>query len=101
MRLHPLLLGRTKVPFGQLYGGLAGWEGFSALFRFTTDKAHYIWVPIHAYLLEHPREGLVLVDAGICSEQAHHTDDTIVGFCALFWTTMSTPKSQMRHCLNN
>jgi glyoxylase-like metal-dependent hydrolase (beta-lactamase superfamily II) len=41
------------------------------LFRFITDKSHYIWVPIHAYLLEHPKEGLVLVDAGICSEQAH------------------------------
>jgi hypothetical protein len=31
MKLHPLLLGRTKVPFGQFYGGLAGWEGFGAL----------------------------------------------------------------------
>jgi N-acyl homoserine lactone hydrolase len=28
-------------------------------------------VPIHAYLLEHPQQGLVLVDAGICPEQAH------------------------------
>lgn len=71
MKLHPLLLGRTKVPFGQFYGGLAGWEGFGALLRFVTDKTHFIWVPIHAYLLEHPKEGLVLVDAGICPEQAH------------------------------
>ena len=71
MKLYPLLLGRTKVPFGQFYGGLKGWEGLGALFRFVTDKKHFIWVPIHAYLLEHPREGLVLVDAGICREQAH------------------------------
>ena len=71
MKLRPLLLGRTKVPFGQFYGGLAGWEGFRAFLRFVTDKSHYIWVPIHAYLLEHPKEGLVLFDAGICSDQAH------------------------------
>jgi glyoxylase-like metal-dependent hydrolase (beta-lactamase superfamily II) len=71
MKLYPLLLGRTKVPFGQFYGGLTGWKGFGALFRFITDKRHFIWVPIHAYLLEHPKQGLVLVDAGICPEQAH------------------------------
>jgi len=71
MKLYPLLLGRTKVPYGQFYGGLSGWEGLRALFRFVTDKSHFIWVPIHAYLLEHPREGLVLFDAGICSDQAH------------------------------
>jgi glyoxylase-like metal-dependent hydrolase (beta-lactamase superfamily II) len=71
MKLHPLLLGRTKVPFGQFYGGLCGWEGLGALFHFITDKKHFIWVPIHGYLLEHPKEGLVLVDTGICQEQVH------------------------------
>jgi glyoxylase-like metal-dependent hydrolase (beta-lactamase superfamily II) len=71
MKLYPLLLGRTKVPYGQFYGGLAGWEGLRALLRFVTDKRHYIWVPIHAYLLEHPTEGLILIDAGICAAQAH------------------------------
>ena len=71
MKLYPLLLGRTKVPYGQFYGGLAGWDGLWALLRFVTDKRHFIWVPIHAYLLEHPNEGLVLFDAGICSDQAH------------------------------
>jgi glyoxylase-like metal-dependent hydrolase (beta-lactamase superfamily II) len=71
MKLYPLLLGRTKVPYGQFYGGLSGWEGLGALIRFITDKSHFIWVPVHAYLLEHPKEGLILLDAGICSEQAH------------------------------
>ena len=71
MKLYPLLLGRTKVPYGQFYGGLSGWEGLGALLRFMTDKSHFIWVPIHAYLLEHPKEGLVLLDAGICFDQAH------------------------------
>ena len=47
--------------FWTIYGGLAGWEGFGALLRFISDKSHFIWVPIHAYLLEHPTEGLVLM----------------------------------------
>lgn len=71
MKLYPLLLGRTKVPYGQFYGGLAGWQGLGALARFITDKSHFIWVPIHAYLLEHPTQGLILFDAGICADQAH------------------------------
>jgi glyoxylase-like metal-dependent hydrolase (beta-lactamase superfamily II) len=71
MKLYSLRLGRTKVPYGQFYGGLAGWEGLGALFRFVTDKRHFIWVPITAYLLEHPKEGLILIDAGICSDQAN------------------------------
>jgi glyoxylase-like metal-dependent hydrolase (beta-lactamase superfamily II) len=75
MKLYPLQLGRTKVPYGQFYGGLAGWEGLGALFRFVTDKRHFIWVPINAYLLEHPKEGLTLIDAGICNDQAHRHRD--------------------------
>ena len=71
MKLYPLLLGLTKVPYGQFYGGLSGWQGLGALLRFVTDKSHFIWVPIHAYLLEHSNEGLVLMDAGICSDQVH------------------------------
>src|SRR6516165_531090 len=71
MKLYPLLLGRTKVPFGQFYGGLAGWQGLGALLRFITDKSVFIWVPIHAYVLEHPTAGLILLDAGVCSTQAH------------------------------
>jgi hypothetical protein len=30
MKLFPLPLGRTKVPYGQFYGGLSGWEGLGA-----------------------------------------------------------------------
>jgi len=83
MKLYPLLLGRTKVPYGQFYGGLSGWEGLRALIRFATDKSHFIWVPIHAYLLEHPKEGLILIDAGICREQAHRHNQYYRGFTRL------------------
>ena len=55
MKLYPLLLGRTKVPYGQFYGGLSGWQGLGALARFITDKSHFIWVPIHG--------GSIILDA--------------------------------------
>jgi hypothetical protein len=35
---------------------------------------HFIWVPIHADLIEHPTAGPVLVDTGISPEQVAHVD---------------------------
>ena len=74
MRIYSLHIGDTKVPYGQFYGGLTGWTGMRGLWRFATDKSHYIIVPIHAYLIDHPRSGLILVDTGISWEQAHEHD---------------------------
>lgn len=71
MKVFPLHIGDTKVPYGQFYGGLDGWTGWRGIWRFFTDKSHYILVPIYAYLIEHPRAGLILVDAGINWEMAH------------------------------
>jgi glyoxylase-like metal-dependent hydrolase (beta-lactamase superfamily II) len=70
MKIHPLRIGRTKVPFDQFYGGLAG----ASFDDFVSDKDHFVWVPIHAYLLEHPVLGPVLVDTGISPEQTAHVD---------------------------
>ncbi len=71
MKVYPLHIGDTKVPYGQFYGGTEGWEGVRGIWRFFTDKSHYIIVPIYAYLIDHPRAGLILVDAGINWEMAH------------------------------
>lgn len=71
VKVYALRLGATKVPFGQFYGGLHGWRGLPAFYRFATDKRHFIIVPIHAYLVDHPQEGLILADAGINWRQAH------------------------------
>ncbi|MBX3083054.1 MAG: N-acyl homoserine lactonase family protein [Anaerolineae bacterium] len=71
IKVFPLTVGSTRVPFGQFYGGLDGWTGFGALRRFATDKAHPLLVPISAYLIEHPSAGPILVDTGINSDQAH------------------------------
>lgn len=70
MKIYPLRIGRTKVPYGQFYGGL---RGFS-LAEFAADKDHFIWVPIHAYLIDHPSVGPVLVDTGISTAQTAHVD---------------------------
>jgi N-acyl homoserine lactone hydrolase len=70
MKIYSLHLGDTKVPYGQFYGGLSGWSGPRGLWKFATDKSHYIIVPIHAYLIDHPKSGLILVDTGINGEQA-------------------------------
>lgn len=70
MKIHPLRIGRTKVPFGQFYGGLASFS----FADFAADKEHFIWVPIYAFLIEHPAAGPVLLDTGISPGQADHVD---------------------------
>lgn len=60
MKIYPLRVGRTKVPFGQFYGGLE----YYSLADFATDKSQFVWVPIHAILVDHPSGGPFLVDTG-------------------------------------
>jgi len=79
MKVHPLHVGDTKVPYGQFYGGLEGWSGLAGFGRFATDKSRYILVPIHAYLIEHPYAGALLVDTGISWAQAHRHDQYYAG----------------------
>ena len=71
MRIYALQIGATRVPYGQFYGGTEGWIGLRGMWRFLRDKRHVIQVPIHAYLIDHPQAGLLLVDAGINRDQAH------------------------------
>ena len=65
MKLYALQIGTTKVPYGQFYGGTQGWVGLRGMWRFLRDKRHFILVPIHVFLIDHPTAGLILVDAGI------------------------------------
>lgn len=74
MKVYPVRVGQTKVPYGQFYGGLQGWRGLQGFWRFATDKSRYIVVPIHAYLVDHPRAGPLLVDTGINWAQANRHD---------------------------
>ncbi|MEU6402401.1 N-acyl homoserine lactonase family protein [Streptomyces sp. NPDC046985] len=80
MKILPLRIGRTKVPYGQFYGGH---DGYSVL-DLASDKSAFIWVPIHAFLIEHPTAGPVLLDTGISPAQAEGHDayygDTIMQY---------------------
>ncbi len=71
MKVFALRIGSTRVPYGQFYGGLLGWQGLGALWKYVTDKQHFIVVPIHAYLIDHAEHGLMLIDSGINWAQAH------------------------------
>ncbi|WP_166427070.1 N-acyl homoserine lactonase family protein [Nonomuraea mesophila] len=73
VRVFPIHTGDTIVTYGQFYGGLDGWEGLNGYVRTLVDKAQ-IAVPVHAYLIDHPRHGLLLVDTGVNSEQAWDHD---------------------------
>jgi glyoxylase-like metal-dependent hydrolase (beta-lactamase superfamily II) len=71
VRIHLLQVGETKVPFGQIYGGTAGWTGIGAVLRFMREKDQMLLVPIFVVLVEHPTHGALLVDTGISWRQAH------------------------------
>ncbi|WP_029422374.1 N-acyl homoserine lactonase family protein [Alicyclobacillus macrosporangiidus] len=83
MKVYPLQTGYTKVPYGQFYGGLEGWVGLRGVWKFATDKKHFIKVPIHVYLIEHPQHGPIFVDAGIHAEQAREHDRYYRGIARL------------------
>ncbi|MFJ9153455.1 N-acyl homoserine lactonase family protein [Streptomyces sp. NPDC102270] len=82
MKVFPLRVGRTKVPYGQFYGGH---DGFSVL-DLAGDKSSFIWVPIHAYLIEHPTVGPMLLDTGIAPAQAGGHDAYYGGTVMQYFT---------------
>lgn len=73
VRVFPLHLGDTVVTFGQFHGGLDDWVGVEGYVRTLLDKTQ-LTVPVYAYLIDHPRHGVLMVDAGITWEQAHDHD---------------------------
>ncbi|MCC6328887.1 MAG: hypothetical protein IT174_10255 [Acidobacteria bacterium] len=61
IKLYPLHLGNTKVPYGRFYGGDA-WSGLRGIWRFVTAKDRYIIAPIYAFLIEHPRAAAQIME---------------------------------------
>lgn len=64
VRVHPLLTGEIRVPPGLLVRRGGPFNDAHAL-GFTTRKR--IWVPVPAFLVEHPTEGPILIDSGMSS----------------------------------
>jgi glyoxylase-like metal-dependent hydrolase (beta-lactamase superfamily II) len=68
VKVFPPHLGDSKIPYQQFYYG--PWRGWWRLPALARDPRRII-VPIFAYLVEHPRAGLLLVDAGLNWDMAH------------------------------
>ena len=64
LRIYPLQTGVTEVSYGQFFRGNEGWTGFSGIWNAGWDRQRF-WAPVLAFLIEHPDEGLILVDAGL------------------------------------
>ncbi len=96
MKVYPLHIGDSKIPYGQFYGGASGeWEGLGGIWRFISDKNHYIIVPIYAYLIDHPTAGLILVDTGINWDMAHHHNQFYKHW--LFHLTLDEDEYRLTH----
>ncbi len=96
MKVFALHIGDTKIPYGQFYGGIGDeWVGWKGVWRFLTDKSHYIMAPIYAYLIDHPQAGLLLVDTGINWEMAHSHNQYYDHW--LFHLTLDEDEYQLTH----
>ncbi len=95
MKVYPLHIGDSKIPYGQFCGGLEGWSGPGAVWRFLRDKSHFVVVPIYAYLIDHPRAGLILVDTGINCDLAHAHNQYYKGL--LFHLTLDEDEYLLTH----
>jgi glyoxylase-like metal-dependent hydrolase (beta-lactamase superfamily II) len=87
MRVYPLQTGWTRVAFGQFFGGHEGWVGLRAVWNMGADEATVFWAPVHAYLIEHPTVGPLLVDTGLSRQQtqADYYTPRKGGLTGLIW----------------
>lgn len=87
MRLFALQTGSTLVSFGQFFGGYDGWVGARAVWNMGADEATVFWAPVHAYLIDHPRHGPILVDTGLSRAQTEKGYYSVRkgGFPGLVW----------------
>lgn len=61
VKVYPLHIGDTVLTYGQFYGGLNGWEGLVG-YIYTLINKDTITVPLYAYLIDHPKHGLMMID---------------------------------------
>lgn len=61
MKIHALEIGQVQITQTWRHGR---GEGLARLFHTLFDKQFTDWLPIYAWLIEHP-EGLILIDSGI------------------------------------
>lgn len=93
VRLHPLLVGELRF-FDTYLARRPGRLGtlHSHLAALTARREHRPWVPIPAFLLEHPGAGLVLVDTGLSARAAEGLKGELDGLMARFTEARMTPE---------
>lgn len=64
VRLHPLRTGELLVP-PQLLTRMPGPFGTPKALGIGVPKAQRVWIPVPAFLLEHPAQGPVVIDTGM------------------------------------
>ena len=64
VRLHPLRTGEMLVP-PQLLERVPGPFGTPRALGVGVPKTQRVWIPVPAFLIEHPAEGPLLVDSGL------------------------------------
>lgn len=78
MKVYPLHVGDTLVPYEQFYGG-AELSGFAGGIQLINSR-QYIWVPLYAYLIVHPEVGPMLFDTAVNNEMVYNYDEYFSGF---------------------
>lgn len=64
VRLHPIRTGELLAP-PQLLERVPGPFGTPRALGIGVPKSQYLWIPVPAFLIEHPSEGPVLIDTGM------------------------------------
>ena len=64
VRLHPIRTGELLAP-PQLLERVPGPFGTARALGIGVPKSQFLWIPVQAFLLEHPTEGPLLVDTGL------------------------------------
>ena len=99
VRVHPILTGELHAPpahtdrpsgrtarlnvLGQLLGPRGGWQ----------------WLPVPAYLVEHPRAGAILIDTGLHSSCVEEVSANMGRAGRLLYQVRMTPEQALREAL--
>lgn len=68
VQLHPLLTGEILVPPGFVERPS---RRLATLREFRSPRSQWMWLPVPAFLVEHPTAGALLVDTGLHPSVAH------------------------------
>lgn len=82
MKVYPLHVGDTLVPYEQFYGG-AELSGFAGGIQLMNSQ-QYFWVPLYAYLIIHPEVGPIMFDTAVNNEMVYNYDEYFSGFGGTF-----------------